>query len=159
MKVLYLHNWMARIPPESMNGLRVRVQNGVDPAVRGACLDFARWLRTEFPFPLRLNVYIKRDYRIRAMDGDMVVGTIWQPDNLSEYPYIRLAAGDYTELVEARGDDEAMWAILRSFAHEIVHYFQHINGVQLTLRGEEIQASRGAEYILEMYDAYLNDSY
>ena len=158
MHILYSQNWKKVLDIESleiMRGLRVRVDRGVDDKVRSFCLDFAKWLRKEFGFPLRVNIYIKESYRIRAKDGDLVVGTIWRPDDMSNFPYIRIATGDYTELVEERGVEQAMWAILWTFAHEIVHYFQHINGLQLTLRGEEIQASRGAQYILDAYNKYL----
>lgn len=130
----------------------MRIDKDVDATVRVFCLDFAKWLRKEFRFPVRVNVYVKKDYRIKAKDGDMVVGTFWRPAENSSYPYIRLATGDYYELVEDRGEENAMWAILASFAHELTHYYQHINDLQLTLIGEERQANAYTKRILKAYD-------
>ncbi|MBO5396113.1 MAG: hypothetical protein J6A97_04445 [Clostridia bacterium] len=113
-------------------------------------------MRKEFEFPLRVNVYVKGDYRIKAKDGDMVVGTCWKPADFSAYPYIRLATGDYNELVDERGEDGAMWAILASFSHELTHYYQYINNLQLTLVGEERQAHAYVNRILEAYDLSKN---
>ena len=56
------------------------------------------------------------------------------------YPYIRIATGDYEELVEEYGDEDAMWATLSVFAHELTHYYQHINNLPLTPIGVERQA-------------------
>ncbi|MFS0605303.1 hypothetical protein [Peribacillus frigoritolerans] len=39
-------------------------------------------------------------------------------------PYIRIATGDYEESVSERGKNDALWAILSSMAHEIIHYQQ-----------------------------------
>lgn len=136
-------------------GLRLHFEPGVDPAVRCIFMDFAAWLRREFCFPFRLNVYIKSAYRIRAMDGDLVVGTCWQPASYNESPYIRLAAGDYRELVALRGQTQAMWSVLWTFAQELTCYFQHINHIELTPRGEQRQASNYAQRVLEEYDDYL----
>ena len=136
-------------------GLRMHMEKGVNDAVRVFCLEFAEWLRKEFVFPLRLNVYVKPDFRIKAKDGDMAVGTIWRPEDYNSYPYIRLATGDYYDLIEARGEENAMWAILATFSHELIHYYQHINNLQLTPLEEERQAEAYANSILKAYDLYL----
>jgi hypothetical protein len=38
-------------------GLRIRCDKEVHPEVRRACLEFAKWLRNEFEFPIRVVVY------------------------------------------------------------------------------------------------------
>lgn len=139
--------------PGHKDGLRMHFECGVDEQVRGFLLDFAKWLRKEFVFPLRLNVYVKKARRIRALDGDLVVGTTWRPFSYDDFPYIRLATGDYDELVADRGQENAKWAILHTFAHELTHYYQHINDLRLTPRGEERQATIYAGYILSDYAA------
>lgn len=86
------------------------------------------------------------------MDGEKVYGTFWSiDDDYTVYPYIRIAAGDYKELCSKRGKDNALTAILLTIAHELTHYFQWINGIQLTPMGEERQAAKYAGYILDEY--------
>ena len=89
--------------------------------------------------------------KIKAKDGDMGFGTFFRPYGYPVEPYIRLATGDYSALEEARGRDNALAVILSSLAHEITHYYQYINKADLSLRGEEIQASRTASIILDLY--------
>lgn len=160
MHVWYLQKWRKNSQLNSVihsKGLRIRIDKEVDSTVHKFCIEFSKWLRKEFEFPLRVNVYIKKDYRIRAKDGDMVVGTFWRPENYNGCPYIRLATGDYLELVQDRGEEDAMWEILRTFAHELTHYFQYINNLKLTLRGEERQANAYADYVLDAYYSYIKD--
>lgn len=65
--------------------------------------------------------------------------------------YIRVAAGDYNELLNKRGKDNALTAILGSITHELTHYYQRINGIKLTAVGEERQAKAYVDYILDEY--------
>lgn len=149
-----LNKWKRNIDTAAedyKSGLRMRYENEVDPEVREHFDKFAKWLRREFVFPLRVNVYVKAARRIRAKDGDMVVGTIWRPADYHECPYIRLATGDYPELIEKMGRDRAILVILHTFAHELSHYYQHINGLILTERGEERQATSYADDIMLEY--------
>ena len=149
-----INNWEDYIDttaPTHRSGLRMHYEKGVNPEVHTALSQFANWLRDEFTFPLRVNVYVKDACRIKATDGDLVVGTTWRPNDYANYPYIRLATGDYWELVAERGKEQAIIAILHTFAHELTHYFQHINNLQLTAIGEERQATVYANYILSDY--------
>jgi hypothetical protein len=85
------------------------------------------------------------------MDGDKVSATFFQPyDKLTE-SYIKIAAGDYYDMLNKWGKDQALGAILHSIAHELTHYFQWINDVQLTDIGYERQASMCAKAILDEY--------
>ena len=69
------------------------------------------------------------------MDGEMVSATFFGPyDN---------------------GRDNAVFAILYSVAHELTHYFQWVNGLELTAIGEERQAAYYADIIIDEYmDVY-----
>ena len=132
-------------------GIRLRFESGVDPIVRQAILDFITWAKQSFAFPLRLVIYVKATDRIKAKDGDLVCGTLFRPDDYPVEPYIRLATGDYSALEKENGRDNALASILWSLAHEITHYYQYINRTDLSLRGEEIQASRTASMIIDQY--------
>lgn len=134
------------------SGLRLRFDKEVDDEVRRACKEFAKFLRKEYFFPIRIVVYVKRTKRILAMDGDVVVGTFWRIEHNYEIePYIRIAAGDYNELCKKWGKDSALTSILFTLAHELTHYFQWINNLSLTDIGAERQATVYARYILDEY--------
>lgn len=85
------------------------------------------------------------------MDGDIAVGTFFEPAAYSITPYIRAAVGDYDELLASHGRDNAVATILMVIAHEMTHYFQWINDITITEIGRERQASRYARLILDEY--------
>lgn len=158
MHLWYLENWTEFIDVNADGhrcGLRMRIEEGVDAEVRRFCKSFAKWLRREFFFPIMVRVYVKSDYRIKAKDGEFVIGTFLWPGDYGREPYIRIATGDYYDLKKKRGAEEAMWAILISITHELTHYFQYVNRISLTKIGEERQATMYSEYILSDYDEYL----
>lgn len=146
-----IENWMKNIDLEKAGhrtGLRLRFDKGVDPEVRRACKEFAAFLRKEYFFPIRIVVYIKNSYRIMAMDGDKVFGTFWSMDDFSVEPYARIAVGDYVDLVKRIGEDRALTSILLTIAHELTHYFQWINCIELTPIGKERQATNYSKYVV-----------
>ncbi|WHY77306.1 hypothetical protein QNH20_25075 [Neobacillus sp. WH10] len=113
-------------------GLRIRCEQGVHPEVKRACLEFAKWLRKEFEFPIRVVVYLKKDYQIKnKFTNELVSATFCAPFDKREEPYIRIATGDYRELLEENGQDDALAAILGSIAHEMGHYYQWIDDLDL----------------------------
>lgn len=132
-------------------GICFRYDKTVDPEVKRACLQFALWLRSQYYFPLRITVYVKKAATIRTKDGDNVVGCFFEPDSYLDEPYIRLATGDYDSLVHDRGKDNALADILSTLAHELTHYYQWINSIPLTPMGRERQASQYARIIMAEY--------
>ncbi|MBO5969747.1 MAG: hypothetical protein J6S14_14740 [Clostridia bacterium] len=132
-------------------GLRVRYETNVDDEVKRACKDFANWLRRNFEFPKRVTVYVKAAKVIKSCDGEKVFGTFWGPCNKQDEPYIRIATGDYMELLNKHGKDNALAEILWCMSHELIHYLQWLNDITLTIRGLEKQASYYADWILTQY--------
>ncbi len=132
-------------------GIRFRYARNVPPEVKQAVAHFAQWLRSEYVFPIRVPVYVKGEKTIRAKDGDQVVGTFFEPFSYEDEPYIRIATGDYDDLVIKYGKDYALVAILMPLAHEITHYFQWINNIQVTDIGRERQAIRYSKLVLDAY--------
>lgn len=129
-------------------GLRVRSERGVNSEVRRACLEFAKWLRKEFEFPIRVVIYLKKDYQIKnRFTKELVSATFFAPYDKEEEPYIRIATGDYVELLEELGKDDALASILNSIAHELGHYYQWIDDEEL----EEKSAEDTADYIMDLY--------
>lgn len=138
-------------------GLRLRFDKDVNPDVKETLKEFAYFLRKEYYFPLRVNVYVRSRYRIKAMDGDMCCGTFWyMPDDYTINPYVRIATGDYEDMCANLGEEYAMYNILYTLAHELTHYFQYINSLKLTPRGMERQANNYAYFILEEYEDVMN---
>lgn len=133
------------------NGIRFRYGKTVHPEVKRAFTQFALWLRTRYSFPIRVVVYVKGEKIIRAKDGENVVGTFFEPFSFMDEPYIRIATGDYNEMASTLGKDDALASILLSLAHELTHYFQWINNIQLTPTGRERQATRYANYVIDEY--------
>lgn len=132
-------------------GIRFRFEGNVHPEIRQSILDFGVWLRKTYTFPVRVPVYVKAAKRIKASDGDMVCGTFFRPDQIYVAPYIRISTGDYLELCDLWGKDDATLSILSCIAHELTHYFQWLNQLNLTYIGEERQAKRYAKQIIEEY--------
>lgn len=133
-------------------GLRLRIDNGVNPEVRRACKEFCQWIRKQYIFPMRVPVYIKSNRYIKAMDGELVSATFFWPESKYVEPYIRVATGDYDDLLKKCGNqDDALATILCSITHELTHYFQWINDVKLNETGEERQARLCANRIVDNY--------
>ena len=132
-------------------GLRLKFDKGVDSEVKRACKEFCKWLRKEYFFPMRIPVYIKSSKHIKALDGELVSATFFRPNSYKTEPYIRVAVGDYYDLIKVHSKDDVLAMILCSISHELTHYFQWINNLPLTLIGEERQATKYAQYILDEY--------
>ena len=155
MHIWTMDNWKKNLLGNThrRTGIRFRYDNTVDAEVKRACMQFAFWLRSEYVFPLRVLIYVKGAETIRTKDGENVVGCFFEPFSYSEEPYIRIATGDYKKLTSNFGKDNALATILASLAHELTHYYQWINNIQLTPIGRERQATRYAAYIIDEYSS------
>ncbi len=153
MHIWTIEDWSKNLAEDSLRrtGVRFRYEKTVPAEVKRACSQFAHWLRSEYYFPLRVVVYVKGTKTIRTQDGENVVGSFFEPYSYLDEPYIKIATGDYDELVSDLGNDNALASILLSLAHELTHYYQWINDIQLTPIGRERQAARYANYIIDEY--------
>ena len=129
-------------------GIRLRIEKTVTFEVRRALKEFTVWMRKKYSFPIRIPVYVKSSERIKARDGDIVCATFFEPDDKYVEPYIKIATGDYFELERTDGRDNALAAILGSLIHELAHYYQWINCINLTEVGRERQANAYTGIIL-----------
>ncbi|PGK52058.1 hypothetical protein CN918_30165 [Priestia megaterium] len=129
------------------SGLRLRSETGVHPEVRQTCIDFCKWLRTRMEFPIRVVIYLKKDYQIKnRYSKELVTATFFAPYEKDVEPYIRIATGDYEELIEERGKEDALYAMLESIGHELVHYRQWVEDRELE---EEEAEQKGVEMVDE----------
>lgn len=136
---------------EIRSGLRLRFDTGVDEDVKNALKDFAKYLRKEYIFPIRVPIYVRYTMKIMARDGDLVNGTFLGPYDKLEEPYIRIAVGDYCQEKLKRGKGEAVISYFYVIAHELTHYFQWLNQIEITEIGKERQATRWADIIVKNY--------
>jgi hypothetical protein len=132
-------------------GLRIRSEKGVNPEVRSACIEFGKWLRYNMEFPIRVVVYLKEDYLIKNITTkEMVSATFFAPYEKNVEPYIRIATGDYEELIKQRGREDAIFAILESIAHEVTHY-------QQWLEDRPIDEEEAEQKGVELVDKYVRN--
>ena len=96
---------------------------------------------------MRVVIYLKKDERIKNMNGELVTATFFAPFDKANEPYIRIATGDYDRLLKECGKDNALAAYLRSIAHEIIHYKQWIRDYPL----DESKANRESKDLIRRY--------
>lgn len=106
-------------------GLRIRGQRG-HPCVRYALKRFAKWLRKEYRFPIRVPVYLNQHRRFVTIEGEEVTASFFAPSDPNTEPYIRIATGDFDELALDSCKNDALASYICSLAHEIIHYQQWI---------------------------------
>lgn len=151
MNVWKSRKWTTLLTSNYRSGVRLRCDKDVNIEVKNACKAFLQWVRKEYSFPLRVNIYVKNVDFIRAQDGDLVYGTFFRPYEYTVEPYIKIAVGDYLSEKNELGRDDALASIICLLSHELTHYFQYINNEVLTPSGEERQASYYSVKILRQY--------
>jgi len=98
---------------------------------------FARWLRQEYKFPIRVPVYLNHHRRFITREGEEVTASFFAPDEFNIEPYIRIATGDYDDLIVESGKNDALASYICSLAHEIIHYQQWITDGNTSEEGVE----------------------
>jgi len=68
-------------------------------------------------------------------------------------PYIRIATGDYDELVREQGRNNALASYICSLAHEIIHYQQWITNGYTSEKG----IGRKVTAILRRYEQTVDE--
>jgi len=138
-------------------GLRLRIEPGVDLEVRKACINFCKWLRRQMEFPIRVVIYLKKDYQIKnRTTKEMVTATFFAPYEKDVEPYIRIATGDYKDLIKERGKIDALYAMLDSIAHELYHYQQWLEDKELEEEEAEEKGSQLVDEYAENIDSILD---
>ncbi len=108
--------------------------------------------------PLRKSVVSgeiidKRDLLriVKTKDGDYVVGSFFEPNDYFTEPYIKISTGDYEDLLNEIGKDNALASFIYTLSHEITHYYQWINRVEKSVDDREIEVDYYGDYILQQY--------
>ena len=115
-------------------GLRICGHRG-QPEVRKALIKFARWLRQNYHFPIRVPAYLYPTEYIVTMHGERASASFFAPWDRTVEPFIRIATGDYLALKQASCRDDALASFIHSLAHEVIHYRQWVETGQIWERG------------------------
>lgn len=122
------------IKQNKRTGLRICGARG-HPEVRAAFVRFARWLRANHEFPIRVPVYLSPLVKITTMHRELADGSFVAPFDRNVEPHIRIATGDYPAIRRERGRDDALAEMISCLCHEIIHYQQWIGTGELWERG------------------------
>lgn len=153
MNVWKSKNWLKFYDSSNAyrTGLRLRFEKGIDPEIRRSSIEFCKWLRKQYYFPIRVPIYFKVSEYIISKSGEKFSAIFFEPFDRNNEPYIRIATGDFKKTKQKTCQDDALAGILCSISHELTHYYQWINDVSLTEIGEERQASSYANMIVDEY--------
>ena len=154
MHIWTIENWKKYFDGNIKSGLTVRYEKDVNGDVKRSCREFTKWLKSEYIFPVRVNVYFKASKHIRARDGENCSAEILLPFDKTETPYIKISTGEYEEFLLKRGRENALASMFISLSHELTHYFQWINNIRLTKIGTERQATTYAKFVMYEYYEY-----
>src|SRR5689334_3679269 len=107
------------------SGLRIRGERG-HPVVRRCLVRYAVWLRERYDFPILIPVYLQPGHTFMTYDGKVVVSSFFGPYSPSEEPFIRIATGDYPDLLKTRGRDNALASYIGCLSSQLVRYWHWV---------------------------------
>lgn len=118
----------------------------IDSHTKKCICGFVRYLRKEFFFPVRCNVYFCSQEKFRSSQGGYCYGIFYPNDESSRmiYPQIYIPANN------------GLYSVYFYLTHELTHYFQwfFFDDKEKSSRSLEVQASRYADRISEDYCDY-----
>ena len=146
-------NWKEKYDRDVIHrkGICFVFDKGLNPDVVRSIKSFSLYLKSCYQFPIRVNIHIKNKNYIQAFDGEHVSATCFTPFDIYKEPFIRISAGDFDKLKMQWGKNNALASILHSIAHEITHYYQWINSLDMDTTKSEWQASYYATIIIRKY--------
>ena len=154
MHIWTIERWKRYASPELItpkSRIQLHCDKNTNEDLKLACRHFIQWVKKKYYFPIPLCINLKKQALLKTRDGGTAVGTFFELTDDSVLPHIRIATGDYPDLLDSLGRDDAIATILIVIAHEMTHYFQWINALPLTERGRERQAAQYARFILDEY--------
>lgn len=129
------------------SNLALHFTSAIDSTTKNEICKFVRWLRKQFYFPIRCNVYFCNYEKFRSSKSGYCYGVFFsnEESNGRIYPQIYIPANN------------KLYFIYESLCHELTHYFQwyFFDDEKKSNRSLEIQASKYARRLLEDY--YCNE--
>ena len=134
-------------------GISLIFEKGINPDLRKKYIDFAKWLRKNYLFPVHLNVYILNKEKVTLLNGNLAYGSFrWFA---KRNPHVKIPSLvnylDYPELTK----EEIFDSILSSLVHELTHYYQWLINPQQDDHSSERQANY---YRFRILDKYYKDT-
>lgn len=123
--------------------LSLRFASDIAPSTKKRICDFVRYLRKEFYFPIRCNVYFCNREKFRSSKGGYCYGIFFSNGESKGRIYPQIYIPVKNEL----------HSVFFSLSHELSHYFQwyFLNEERRSDRSLEIQASKYATRITNDY--------
>lgn len=140
-----------------LQGISLHFEKGVAPEFRKLCIQFVRWLRKRYCFPIHINIYIKDCEKIRLIGGQMAYGGFRYFENRP--PYIRIPARIEADIQSQYVDAEIYYSILSSLVHELTHYYQWVADLEQANAVSERQANYFRFRIVEQFCKECNLPY
>lgn len=132
-------------------GISFHYEKGIDRELREFYLNFVKWLRSKYVFPVHITVYVLSREKVRLRNGSLQYGSFrWYPNRS---PRIKVPSKVEAALLEECSLDEVYVMILSSLVHELSHYFQWVSGLQQTNAVSERQANYYRFRIIEQFFA------
>ena len=127
------------------SNLSLRFASAIDSSTKKHICNFVRYLRNEFFFPIRCNVYFCNQEKFHSQKGGYCYGIFYSNEESSGRIYPQIYIPTNNEL----------YSVYHSLCHELSHYFQwYFNDDERSERSLEVQASKYAARILEDFCCY-----
>lgn len=130
-----------------MEKIKLYLQPSVKPLLAQKILAFLEWFEQEYEMPEKLNMTITGARHIINIEGQKVLGTCYCPNDRSKSMSIKIATGDFFEMLKKEGKENAIYRIFHSILHELQHYYQFANDWAL----DEDEADEVATELLYRY--------
>ena len=135
----------------SDRGISFHYEKGIDRELREFYLNFAKWLRGKYVFPVHVTVYVLNQEKVRLWNGSLQYGSFrWYPNRS---PRIKVPSKVEAALLEECSLAEVYVMILSSLVHELSHYYQWVSGLEQTNTVSERQANYYRFRIIEQFFA------
>ena len=123
--------------------LSLRFASNIDISTKKRICKFVRYLRKEFFFPIRCNIYFCEQEKFRSSKGGFCYGIFFSNDESNRHAYPKIYIPT----------KQCLHQIYFSLCHELTHYFQwyFFDDKEKSDRSLEIQASKYATRIIDDY--------
>ncbi len=140
--------------PFENQGISFHFEKGIEDNLRKLYIEFSKWLRKNYVFPVHMHIYIINSEKVRLQNGKIAYGSIrWFP---KRNPRIKIPSAVETHLLSKYTKEDIYDQILSSLVHELTHYYQWILDLEQDNAVSERQANYFRYRILDLfYDSIL----
>ena len=130
-------------------GISLIFEKGIEADLKKEYILLVKWLRTNYVFPVHINVYISNSEKVKLLSGTLAYGSFrWFP---KRNPRIKIPSLINYKNYEGFTKGEIYDNVLSSLIHELTHYYQWIKNLEQTDYASERQADYYRYTILDKY--------